>query len=360
MALLWQLAAWSQASDPPDVLAQKIDQFLAGRPVDNNKRPLVGSGADFVQWGGTYQVNPRLIVAISGAESTFGAHICTSNNAWNWFWEGPCPKSPFDTWSSGIHTVSHFLEKSYILKGYNTIPLIGHRYCTEGCQNWQGNVTSFYQALGGDMTTLAWVPGEAEGPPAQPAQPPPTPQPQPETPPPQPSPEAAAAEPGIEIRTASPAPPPTDWMGRPTSGSTITLTAAVSGAQVAPASLAVYRVIENSSAQIGSLRPTGSSDSSGALLFGGQVSIGDPKAQSIELLVSGKLRVTGHSKLVSVRSDPFAITTPPPAGGMILWILIAVGGLLLAGIIIVIVVRATRKRGVAATGGKAAGAPTGN
>jgi hypothetical protein len=40
-------------------------------------------------------------VAIAGAETGFGAHVCAANNAWNWFWGGTCAKSPFDSWDAG-------------------------------------------------------------------------------------------------------------------------------------------------------------------------------------------------------------------------------------------------------------------
>src|SRR5690348_14565124 len=82
------------AQSPADITAlpQQIDSFLTDKRTPT--KPLAGMGEDFVSLGSQYGVDPRLIVAISGAESSFGAHVCTQSNAWNWFWEGPCPKSP--------------------------------------------------------------------------------------------------------------------------------------------------------------------------------------------------------------------------------------------------------------------------
>ena len=149
----------AQAADQAVQLPREIDQYLMAKKTPT--KPLADMGSDFLSLGNQYGVDPRLIVAISGAESSFGAHVCTQSNAWNWFWEGPCPKSPFDSWQSGIKTVTHFMHKSYLLKGYNTIPLIGAKFCVSGCEHWVPNVTQFYTELGGDVNNLAWatVPG---------------------------------------------------------------------------------------------------------------------------------------------------------------------------------------------------------
>jgi len=155
------LAPAPYAQAPITVSAQQIDQYLGSKHITNAQGtvvtpPLTGLGSVFIQDGSQYSVDPRLIVAISGAESSFGVHICSTNNAWNWFWNGPCPNSPFDSWNSGIMTLSHFMEKSYILHGYNTVSLIGARYCAPPCTPWVPNVTQFMTDMGGDPNSLTW------------------------------------------------------------------------------------------------------------------------------------------------------------------------------------------------------------
>lgn len=138
----------AQDDNTSNALAGRIDTYLHG--VHSTAHPLVGHGTTFVTEGSQYHVNPRFLVAISGGETTFGTHVCGSNNAFNWFWNGGCTNSPFDSWDSGIRTVSHFMQKSYILHGYTTIPTIQTKYCTSGCTNWIRLVGTFYGDLGGD------------------------------------------------------------------------------------------------------------------------------------------------------------------------------------------------------------------
>src|SRR6202007_2613961 len=115
-----------------------IDQFLAKNPRSHPPSPLTGQGSMFESYGQQYTIEPRLIVAISGAETQFGTSNCHSTpvvntrNAWNWFWcyadntcgNDSCINSPFDTWASGIKTLSKFMRRNYLNKGYTTIPLI--------------------------------------------------------------------------------------------------------------------------------------------------------------------------------------------------------------------------------------------
>jgi hypothetical protein len=135
------------------ITAQAIDSYVAAKKYKGNKSPLVGSGNSFLQAGQTYDIDPALIVAISGIETDFALRTCATDNAWNWFWQGPCPQSPFTSYDDGIQTVSKHLRLSYIDKGYNTIALIQKRYCTapvQGgvtCPGWISGVNLFRNQL---------------------------------------------------------------------------------------------------------------------------------------------------------------------------------------------------------------------
>jgi hypothetical protein len=155
-------------SATPIAAGNYIDTFLGGEPCahctclykNGDASPLIGTGSSFESNGSFFHIDPRLIVAIAGQETSFGLHTCCTHNdnAWNWFWcyadnscQGrPCEHSPFDSWNSGIKTVSKYMKKNYLSHGYDTIELIGHKYCIDNCSAWVGGVTRFYQQLGGD------------------------------------------------------------------------------------------------------------------------------------------------------------------------------------------------------------------
>jgi hypothetical protein len=122
--------------------AAQIDAFLTQK-----HSPLAGIGAVLSGLARDYDVDPRLVVAIAGAETTFGQHQCTDNNAWNWFHRGTCPASAFTSYQEGAGHVTKFLRLSYLNRGYETIEQIRYKYCASGCDNWIPLVTSFYNAI---------------------------------------------------------------------------------------------------------------------------------------------------------------------------------------------------------------------
>lgn len=139
-------------------LGSKIDAYLIGKGS-----PIAGNGSTFFSSGVNSNVDPRLIVAIAGAESSFGTHMvdCPQSgfNAWSYFYGGTprnCPDSPFNSYANGINTVTRGIRK-YFNRGLSTIPLIGARYCASGCSAWVPNVTAFYTAQGGDTSDLTFA-----------------------------------------------------------------------------------------------------------------------------------------------------------------------------------------------------------
>lgn len=157
----------SQAADPAPLTgapqagstsapsAEAIDQYLAA-----HGSPMLGQGGAFIAAGATYHLDPRLLVAISGAESSFGQITCGPFNAWGW----SCPNSPaaFSTWADAINTVARGLRENYLNDGLTTVAAIQTRYAPVGATNdptdlnsaWTGNVTRILVELGGDPLDL--------------------------------------------------------------------------------------------------------------------------------------------------------------------------------------------------------------
>jgi hypothetical protein len=124
---------------PASPSAAQIDDYLTRK-----HSPMAGMGSVFAGYGRDYDVDPRLIVAISGAETTFGQHLCAANNAWNWFHRRTCPPSTFTSYQEGAERVTRFMRRSYINKGYDSIELIRYKYCATGCENWVSLVSRFH------------------------------------------------------------------------------------------------------------------------------------------------------------------------------------------------------------------------
>jgi hypothetical protein len=147
-------------------LAAKIDTYLHGKgsPAPS---PIEGNGQVFYDAAVKYNVDPRLIVAIAGQESSFGTKwgACSANgfNAWSWFYNGTCANSPFSSYAEGINTVTKFMRRTYFdLRGQTTIDAIQRTYCpTPDCTTWAAGVTSFYtdaawNGSAGDVTDLTF------------------------------------------------------------------------------------------------------------------------------------------------------------------------------------------------------------
>jgi hypothetical protein len=135
--------------------AAMIDAYLAAKGS-----PLAGQGGAFVASALRWSLDPRLVVAIAGAESNFGEITCGPFNAWGW----ACPNDPADfaDWATGIETISRGLRKGYLNEGRTSVVLIQQKYAPSAAandptglnNNWVGNVSKFLLELGGDPSQV--------------------------------------------------------------------------------------------------------------------------------------------------------------------------------------------------------------
>lgn len=152
-------------------LASQLDSYLTSKGS-----PLSGLGNAFVYYGGESGVDPRFLVAISGAETSFGTYG-PSQTIHNPFGMGPGIVYP--TWQDAIAGAARNLGGS-LYKGSSliTISQIQRRWAPEGAgndpsnlnSNWYRNVSRYYTELGGDANGSVFI-GQAAQPTAIPVAP---------------------------------------------------------------------------------------------------------------------------------------------------------------------------------------------
>lgn len=146
-----------------------IDRYLKSKGS-----PLAGQGSVFMAAGRKYRVDPRLLVAIAGSESSFGKYTSGRYNPFGWG-----PGIDFDSWRDAIYSVAKGLRKGYLSEGRKTIPKIGEKWAPIGAgndptdlnSNWVKNVTAFYKELGGKAVMGAAIRGSNPSPPQAPSRP---------------------------------------------------------------------------------------------------------------------------------------------------------------------------------------------
>lgn len=120
-------------------IAQAIDIYLIGMGS-----PMAGMGRAFVSAGNAFNVDPYLVVAISGKESSWGKHCFLPFNAWGW------GDVAFTDWENAIFNYSRMLNEEYTSKGRTAISAIAPIYCPPNYKEWTADVTEFY----GDLTAI--------------------------------------------------------------------------------------------------------------------------------------------------------------------------------------------------------------
>lgn len=144
---------------------------MAVKPLDlgaylkEKGSPLAGYVPDIMASANRHRIDPRFIVAVAGAESSFGK-ISKGFNAW-----GIGPHYRYASWKDGIEAAAKLLRTYYVNEGRKSVLKIGEKWAPIGAgndptnlnSNWSRNVKSIYSALGGDPNdvTKGWRKGAA-------------------------------------------------------------------------------------------------------------------------------------------------------------------------------------------------------
>lgn len=136
-----------------------------GKPSDfdtylkKKSSSLYGYGRIIDTYAQQYNVDPRLVIAIAGAETNFGNDTrgknCPEyNNFWNILESGDCQQ--FTSIEDGIMQITAQLRQYREQRKLLSISDIAGTYCPNsdtGCGNWAKNVKAFYSELGGTPST---------------------------------------------------------------------------------------------------------------------------------------------------------------------------------------------------------------
>lgn len=114
--------------------------------LEKYNSPLVPYAGTFVEKADKYNLDWKLVVAISGVESTFGREIPNdSYNGWGWGIYGD-NMIRFSSWEEGIETISEGLRNKYIDKwGAKDVYEIGHYYAAS--PTWAQRVEYFMNSI---------------------------------------------------------------------------------------------------------------------------------------------------------------------------------------------------------------------
>lgn len=131
---------------PIDKRAQILKSYL----VKHNS-PLENSAQDFIDAADKYSLDWKLVVSISGVESTFGKRIpgghdplYTSYNGWGWGVYGDNVLK-FNSWREAIFTISKGLKENYVDKGYTEPLVMNKKYAAS--QTWGVRVVYFMNEI---------------------------------------------------------------------------------------------------------------------------------------------------------------------------------------------------------------------
>ena len=122
----------------PDARVEKLEAYL-----EKHRSPLASYASVFVEAADRYQLDWKLVPAITGVESTFGKQIpFNSYNAYGW----ANGAYRFQSWEESITHVTQYLREKYVDRGLDKPTKIGPVYAPPS-QTWAGKVIFFMKEI---------------------------------------------------------------------------------------------------------------------------------------------------------------------------------------------------------------------
>ena len=113
-------------TDGQRVTAERIRGFLV-----RQRSPMAGYAAHIVAAGMQYGVDPRVVVAIAGVESTYGLYS-RGYNAWGW----NAGKTRWASWETAIDRFTRALGLSYRSLRHGRFAAASRTYCPPCGKRW--------------------------------------------------------------------------------------------------------------------------------------------------------------------------------------------------------------------------------
>lgn len=111
--------------------------------LESKNSPLADYSFDLIYQADVYNLDWRLIPAISGVESSFGKRIpANSYNSYGW----ANGKYSFESWEDSIEKVAKALKEKYQDRGKNTVYEISPIYCPPN-PAWGNKVKFFMEQI---------------------------------------------------------------------------------------------------------------------------------------------------------------------------------------------------------------------
>ncbi len=145
-----KLAQAQQAARAKPITPLSVNTLLVGdqsqaRAIDiyltEQGSPMVNYGRAFVSAGRAFGVDPFLVVAISGKESSWGKDCFLPYNAWGW------GDVSYASVEDAIFNYTRCFGEEYIHKGRTTPEVISPIYCPPNNGSWTRDVTLFYNEV---------------------------------------------------------------------------------------------------------------------------------------------------------------------------------------------------------------------